>query len=180
VLHWFGWRFLGIDLGLHSAAAPWILGFSALALVLVVGPEVFKIVRRSKAATSAIEADFASGVVEDTTIRIVEAMRLQEPEHGGFLYFLRTADERVYVQFDYESQDLGVDGQDPESSNYLPRDTLKVVRTHREGRVLASGFTGEPIPIVHKGRLTSMPKHWPEPDTFCETPWEMLASTYAT
>jgi hypothetical protein len=179
VLRWAGRKFFDIDLGLQSAAAPWILGLVALTLVLVVGPEVLKIVRRSKSAMNALEADLASGTVDDTTIRIVDAMRLQEPEHGGFLYFLRTADERVYVQFDYESQDLGVDGQDPEASKYLPRDTLNIVRTHHEGRVLASRFTGQPVPIVHTGKLTAKPKHWPEPDTFSKTPWNRLASTYA-
>jgi hypothetical protein len=180
VLRWAGRRFLGIELGLYSAAAPWILGVGALVLILVVGPEILKIVRRSKSAMSALEADLASGMVEDTTMRIIEAMRLQEPEHGGFLYFLRTADERVYVQFDYESQELGVDGQDPKASEYLPRDTLNVVRTHHESRVLASHFTGQPVPIVHTGKLIAKPKHWPEPDTFSDTPWNRLASTYAT
>lgn len=179
-LYWVGWRFLRIDLGLHSAAAPWLFGVGALVLGLFVGPEILKVVRHSKSATSALEADLASGTVEDMTIRIVDAMRLQEPEHGGFFYFLRTADGRVYVQLDHESQGLGVDGHVPESSEYLPRDTLTVVRTHHEGRVLASCFTGQPVPIVHHGDLTSKPRNWPEPDTFCETPWNRIVSTYAT
>jgi hypothetical protein len=178
VIYWVSWKFLRIDLGLHSAAAPWLFGIGAIVLVLIVGPEIVKTIRRSKSAMSALEADLSSGMVEDMTIRIVDAMRLQEPEHGGFFYFLRTADDRVYVQFDYESQNLGVDGQDPESSKYLPRDTLNVIRAHHEGRVLASGFTGQPVPIAHRGEMTLKPKHWPEPDAFCETPWSKLAAVY--
>jgi hypothetical protein len=179
ILHWVGSRFFDTELGLFSPAAPWILGAGALVIVLVIGPEVLKIFRRSKSVVSALEADLASGTVEDMTLQVVQAIRLQEPEHGGFLYFLRTTDERVYVQFDYESQDLGVQGRDPETSEYLPRDTLNVVRAQKADRVLASAFTGQPVPIVNKGKLTSKPKHWPEPDSFCETPWNSLVSTYS-
>jgi hypothetical protein len=172
ILYWVGWKFFSLDLGLHGAAAPWIAGVAVLALVAMVGPEVSKTLRHSRSAIRALEADLASGSVEDMTIRITDAMRFQEPEHGGFLYFLRTGDERVYVQFDYGSQDRG-------RSRYLPRDTLNVVRGQHGGHILASVFTGHPVEIAHDGKLTAKPGQWPEPDTFCSTPWNMLVSTYA-
>ena len=179
-MYWVGWRFLNVDLGLHSTAAPWILAAGTLTIVAISGPEVLKTLRNSKERVRAIEADLASGMVEELALRIVEAIRLQEPEHGGFLFFLRTTDERVYVQYDYESQNLSVDDQDPEESSYLPRETLSVTRTRNEGRVLASYFNGQPVPIVQKGTLSMKPKRWPEPDTFCSTPWTGLMSEYAT
>jgi hypothetical protein len=172
VLYWVCGKFFGLDLGLHSAAAPWMAGVAVLVLLTVVGPEVLQTFRRSSAAIGVLQADLASGTVEDMTIHITDAMRLQEPEHGGLLYFLRTSDERVYVQFDYASQGPG-------KSSYLPRDTLNVVRTRHGAHVLASVFTGDPVQIAHQGRLTAKPAQWPEPDTFCATPWNKLLSTYA-
>ena len=179
ILYWAGSKFFDVNLGLHSSAAPWILAAGAVAVVSIIGPEIVKGMNHSKSATSALQADLASGTVEEMTIRIVDAIRMQEPDLGGFLFFFRTEDGRVYVQFDYESQDLGVDGKDPEMSTYKPREMLNVVRTHHQGRVLASVFSGQPVPVAQKVTLTSRPKHWPEPDDFCEVPWDRLIATYA-
>jgi hypothetical protein len=179
ILYGVGWRFFAVDLGLHSAAAPWILAVGALTLVAIIGPAIMNDLKYSKSATSALQADLALGTVEEMTIHVVEAIRMQEPEHEGFLFFLRTVDGRVYVQFDYESQDLGVDGKDPETSSYQPREMLNVVRTRHQGRVLASTFSGQPVPIAQKVNLASKRKHWPNPDSFCDVPWDRLLATYA-
>jgi len=57
--------------------------------------------------------DLNRGVATEEALLVTAAKRFQEPEHGGLIYFLRTNDDRVFVLYDYESQDRGVQGQDP-------------------------------------------------------------------
>jgi hypothetical protein len=179
LIRWGARMFFDYDLGLQSAATPWLLSAGVVFFALAIGSEVVKTFRRSRAVLGPLVADLSSETVEEKTLNIVDAMRFQEPEHGGFLYFLRTSDERVYVQFDYESQDLGVDGQDPMLSKYSPRTVLKIIRAPQSGHILASDFSGDPVRISQTKKLKAKPRKWPEPDTFCKIPWSRLASAYA-
>ena len=178
LLDWAARKFLDLDVGLRSAAAPWMFLAGVLILLGLIGPEILKTHRRSKEVLGGLAADLASGAVDVETMTLTDAMRFQEPEHGGFLYFLRTNDGQVYVQFDQESQDLGVNGQDPALSRYLPRRVLTIVRAPRSAHIVACDFTGDPVHVPETNALGAPPSNWPEPDTFCKTPWPELKSTY--
>jgi len=102
------------------------------------------------------------------------AKRFQEPEHGGLIYFLRTNDGRVFVLFDHESQDLGVQGENPLSSEFRPRVEFRITRAPQSGHVLSSTFSGPPLHLESPLDLTIPPKQWPETEEFCEIPWDDL------
>jgi hypothetical protein len=168
-----------VNIGLSSRFAPWILAIEALFFAWLMGSEVAKIYKRSSSLLRDLSADLSIGDANEQELKLVAAQRFQEPEHGGFMYFLLTTDDRVYVQFDYESQDLGVEGKAPTLSTYVPHAILKVARAPRSGHILVTEFSGAPLEITSTKVLTAKPARWPDSDTFSKVPWAKLASTYA-
>jgi hypothetical protein len=118
--------------------------------------------------------DLAGGVAEEVTLQLTAAKRYQEPEHGGLVYCFRTSDETVFVLFDYGSQQLGVEDEDPLTSDFQPREVLHLVRTPRSGLCLSTRFAGAPLPLPAPRQLTLPPEKWPESETFTDIPWEDL------
>ena len=164
----------GPDLGMHSAVAPWIVG---IGVPLAVGVAIVSTVRWMRAwvvPTRAIQQDLAAGRVREEQYAFVAAKRFQEQEHGGLVYFLRTADARVYVVYDRRSQELGVDGEDPFSGPFRPRAQLTIVRAPVSGTVLRRRFSGDVLEAGEAHDLTAAPENWPHDDGYCAFGWDEL------
>jgi hypothetical protein len=122
----------------------------------------------------ALGADLESGEVEEEHYEFTAAKRFQESEHGGMMYFLRTVDDKVFVLFDYESQGLGAEGQEPLASEFQPREKFELVRAPHSGIVLEQNFSGTPLEIGAPIELAVGPSKWPEWECYCEVKWEEL------
>jgi len=142
---------------------------------------VYEVQRTSKptpARTRELLADIDDGKVRVEQYTICEAKVLQEQEHGGLFYFLRTSDDRVYVAFDYESQRLGVDGEDPLSSFFAPKSMLRIEKTMHSGTTLVEKFEGESLDVPAPIPMTNKTWRWPEPEEFVKVPWTKIEERY--
>jgi hypothetical protein len=92
------------------------------------------------------------------------------------MYFLKTTDGKVFVQFDYESQDLGARGENPFNSTFQPRRRLLIVRAPKSGFVIAQKFSGDALNAGDAHELSLGPGAWPESETYCAIPWDELQS----
>ena len=164
----------GFDVGWNSTAGPWGFGVCALLLAVYVATAMV----RSRPKTSLLQADLDSNKVLVEAYQFSAAMRMQEQEHGGLMYFLHTDDGSVFVLFDYESQDLGVDGKDPLTSAFEPRTRLRLVRAPISGRVLETTFSGDALDAGDPLVMTAPPAKWPEFEQICDTPWEKLEARF--
>lgn len=123
--------------------------------------------------------DIENGIVMIEKYTITAAKIFQEQEHGGLMYFLRTEDERVYVYFDYESQDLGVAGDDPMASTFRPMRQLTIERAPKSKMVIDEQFTGQTLEVPEPEDLLAPPEKWPESGEFVRVPWAKLESKYS-
>lgn len=78
----------------------------------------------------------------------------------------------MLVLFDYESQDLGVQGEDPEGSSFKPSKRLTMVRAPLSQLVIGKSFSGDVLDASEIIDLTA--DKWPEDDDFCDIPWAEL------
>ena len=90
------------------------------------------------------------------------------------MYFLRTTDDKVFVLFDYESQDFGAQGEDPLKSKFQPCTELLVARTPKTGVVLNQRFSGALLDAGDPYELSIPPQSWPESETYCKFRWDEL------
>jgi hypothetical protein len=174
LLAWLVRKSGGPDIGVHSAVAPWIVG---IGLPLAAGFAIVSTLRWMRAwgeRLGDIDRDLAAGRVREEHHAFVAAKRFQEQEHGGLVYFLRSADDRVYVIYDRHSQELGMDGDDPLSSPFRAREQLTIVRTPLSGRVLRRRFSGAVLTAGEVHDLTAAPADWPEDDGYCTLAWDEL------
>jgi hypothetical protein len=164
----------GGDIGLQSPFAPWIVAIGVPLCVAYAAGSAIRWLKEHRNLRPLLEADLARGEVVEESYRFVAAKRFQEPEHGGLLYFLRTADDRAFVVYDSESQDLGVRGQDPLASAIRPRSELTIVRAPNSGIVLDTAFASEPLDAGAPLELEAPPRDWPEADAYSAIPWNDL------
>jgi hypothetical protein len=141
---------------------------------------------RARFATNApLEADLAAGIKQCETLRIDEALCVQENEHGGLGYFCRVADGRVIFVLDYasaswEDEDLAAGyrrGVDPRQERFVPTDTLRVCRGPARGHVFDEDFSGSPVPRV-EGIYQADVAGLPESGTFVEAGWQAVCRQY--
>ncbi len=137
-------------------------------------------VRQRKDPTQEAKADLAGGVVREERYEFTAARVFQEPEHGGLIYFLRGADDRVFAAFDFDSQDLGANGDNPRDSPFRPRTTLRLSRAPRTQYVLERAWSGEVLESGEPEVLQAHWSRWPEPDAFCDCAWDELDARFAT
>jgi hypothetical protein len=167
-------KLAGVEFGFDTAVAPWVFGIGIpLAAIGAIVSSV-RWLRGWENPTDDIRQELATGTVLEEHHVFTEARRFQEPEHGGLIYFLRTADDRAFVVYDGESQDLGVGDGDPLASPFKPHANLRVVRTPRSRMVLDKTFSG---PVLDAGApldLAADPKDWPEQDEYCAFGWGEL------
>ncbi len=121
-----------------------------------------------------VEADLADGRVTEERFHFVQARRFQEPEHGGLIYFLRAEDDTVMVLFDHESQDLGVQGEDPLKSSFVARSNLLMVRSPRSLIRPRQTNVGDVLDAGAPAVLTLEPSRWPDDEELCDISWTEL------
>lgn len=164
----------GEHFGFRGPAAAWMLAIGAIVSAVFAVTSSVRWLRNARDVRPLLRDDAHDAVVVEEHYTLTAAKRFQEPEHGGFLYFLRSAEDEVFTVFDHESQDLGVNGKDPLQSTFRPRTGLLVVRAARSGFVLRTLWSGDVIAVEHDGDLAADPADWPESDTLCDIPWSAL------
>jgi hypothetical protein len=169
-----GRMLFGARIGWNSPAGPWIAGGGALLGAVVAAVTTARWLRGWKDARPGLLADLAGGVVTVERLHFTEARRFQEPEHGGLLYFLRAADDRVFAMFDHESQDLAIAGKDPLASPFRPGRELLLARAPSSGCVFSRTFSGPLLEAGAPAELSASPRDWPESDEFCPVAWDDL------
>lgn len=169
----------GLDVGLQSPYAPWIfvLGVPLCAAYALVSTVLS--MRQRRDLRPALRADLDNGNATEESYRFTAARRFQEPEHGGLIYFLHTDDDRVFVLYDTESQDLGARGANPLTSRFAPKSELRVVRAPSSAIVLGKSFAGEVLDAGEPLELGLPPKEWPESEAYYDVPWTELEARLA-
>ena len=178
VVAWLVELMLGVDYGWRSPHATAI--FTSIAAIAAGFAAVitYRVGGSLRTARNRLERDIEDGTVVEESLQFVEARALQETEHGGLIYFFRTSDQRVYVIYDEESQDLGVSGKEPLDSSFEPRTKLSVVRTTRSREILDEKFTGDKLAIVGPVSITARPALWPESHEFLDIDWTQIDARY--
>jgi hypothetical protein len=164
----------GKDVGLQSGYAPWVFGVGVPLCALYALLSTLRAFKHRPDLRKLLQADLDHGDVVEESYRLTGAKRFQEPEHGGLLYFLHTADDRVLVIYDAESRDLGVRGKNPLTSGFRPRTQLSMVRAPMSRVLLSESFTGEPLDAGEPIELAAPPKDWPESGAYCDIAWMAL------
>ena len=137
---WLARRLAGIDYGLGSAVAPWLLCIATpLCAVYAIGSSVLWVKRWKDYRPSLVADVVAAQVIEEHYI-FDAIQRFQEPEHGGLIYFLRTSDGRVLTLHDHESAAVDAHQDDPLTTSFRPASMLVMVRAPRSGWVLSKAF----------------------------------------
>ena len=167
------WLF-SVDYGFRSPAAPWILGIATPLCGAYAAFSSVRWVRRWKDMRPSLNADLVAAQVVEEHYVFNAAKRFQEPEHGGLIYFLRTPDDRALTLYDPESQDLGVQDEDPLTSSFKPMSRLVMVRAPETGFVISMTFSGDPLDAGEPIELTLPPEQWPETEQYCDIPWPEL------
>jgi hypothetical protein len=162
------------DFGLHSAAGVWIFGLGAAVCAVYALISSIRWIRAWEDCRPLLKADIDTGQVHEEHYAFTSAKRFQEPEHGGLMYFLRTTEDKVLALFDYESQDLGVQEDDPFKSSFVPMSDLIMIKAPKAGFVLGTTFSGIPLEAGDPIELCVEPKHWPESESYVSIPWSEL------
>ena len=178
-INWFLGFIVPLDFGWNSQYRNYILwpivGFSYLWLffevALTCGPD--------PQIKQALRKDLEKRVLKVSEYPIYEAKVFEEPEHGGFIYFVRTSGDKVLALFDAESQDLSIDGQDPFDSSYKIRSVLKISRAPNSNMIVDEQFSGKLVPIPEPEVCNEDSDIWPEHADFVKCKWEKVSSIYA-
>jgi len=173
-LAWLARKLLDADFGLHSSAAPWVLGIAVPLTAIYAIVSSARWVAAGEDYRPQLQADIDGAQVAEEHYVFTDAKRFQEPEHGGLIYFLRTSDDKVFTLFDHESQDLALQGNDPLKSRFAPRTALVMVKAPRADWVISQHFSGEVLKAGDPVELELDPKDWPESECYCDIPWAEL------
>lgn len=174
VLGWVAGKVLGVSLGLRSTATLWVVGLATPTCAVFAVISSARWVRNWAGYRPQLREDLAESHVNEERYIFTEAMRFQEPEHGGLVYFLRSVEDEVFTMYDHGSQVLGVDGKDPLHSSYRPQSGLLIVRAPKSGFVLSSQASGAALNVAAPIELAVGPEKWPETETLCNIPWNQL------
>ncbi len=173
---WLAKRTTAWEIGWYS---PYALGIFVVSLILTAGwtsVSSIRWIQGWKDWRPELQADMDGGHVVEERYRFVGAKRFEEPEHRGLMYCLHTEDDRVFVLFDGESQQLGVTQGNPLDSSFRPCSDLCLVRAPKSRFVLDTQFSGTPLEVGVSLELTAAPKDWPESEAYCDIPWGELES----
>jgi hypothetical protein len=179
VTGWIARAAFGVEIGWRTIVGLWVLPVAGLGCAVFAIYSTIRWLRSSRDFRPLARLDLEGGMVSEERLAFVEARKFQEPEHGGLIYFLRTTEDRVFVLYDHESQDLGVDGRDPLRSSFHPKSELLMIRAPHTRLVISKTFAGEEFQVTSIRELVAPPKEWPETDEFCSVPWADLESRYA-
>ncbi len=182
VLFFFAWTIIAwlahtafqIEIGKNSPAAKWVLAMGVLGSALIAIISSIRWVKKWPDARKDYQADLEDGQVIEESYEFTAAKRFEEPEHGGLFYFLRTIDDKVFVLFDYESQNLGAQGENPLNSKFQPKTELLIIRAPKSGIVIDRRISGDVLNAGELHVLSVDPKSWPEDEAYCKIPWDEL------
>lgn len=167
-------KFFAVDIGYHSRWGAIITLAGIAVCTLYMGAQAWRDTRHQKRCLRLLQSDLAAGEVSEQMLVFTGARRFQEPEHLGLIYFLRTVDDRVFVMFDYESQELAEQDLDPISSKFCPAENLVVVRGNASQRIIDTRFSGAELDAGAPAPLKARPRDWPRPEEFADFSWEDL------
>lgn len=176
VIAWVAGKAADVHWGLSSPVGVWAVIVVIPLCGIYAAISSVRWVRAWKDHRPLIQADLTAGKVLEERYAFTAAKRFQEPEHGGLIYFLHTAEGKVFTMFDAESQDLGIYEQDPLTSSFCPMSELVLVRAPSTGFVIGTTFSGAPLEPGDPIEIYADPKDWPESETYCDIPWADLES----
>ena len=130
--------------------------------------------KQTESLQDLIAEDDAAGMVEEERVTISGVKVFREPKHFMKIYFLLFSDNCILVRYDYESANMDGDEKSKRLNFPLHHD-LTMVRFLQSGLVKYD-FSG---PVIRKPRaipLTLHAKKWPGDETWCDIPWDDLAS----
>lgn len=174
LIAWVVRLFTGFDFGWNS---PWGMTIVWSLIGLSFFYATFNIMRGGRPVSPeniGIAADLRAGKVRVEEIEFVDIKGFEEPEHGGFLYFLKTTDDRVFAALDYESQTLAINDEDPLTSPDRPRRLLKLVTAPISGQCLNFRFSGDLLECSQWFVLTADLERWPDFESFVAVDWNDL------
>lgn len=178
ILAWVIKLILNINYGWNSPAVTWIflVGIPFCGSYAIYSS--IKWFKNQKDIRPLLRDDLTNGKVIEENLHIEEIKRFQEPEHGGLIYFLKTDDNRVYVLFDEESQDLGVNDEDPLSSSFQVRNQFKLIDAPLSNLTIQREFSGSPLNPGEPFAMLTPVELWPENETWCSVSWDKLESHF--
>lgn len=121
-----------------------------------------------------IANDLKQGMIVEEYYKFSAAKCFREPEHGGLMYFLHDENNRTYVLFDYESQNLNVNMKQSTNNQFYPMTNLTVVCAPHSKLIISKEFSGERLLTDNPREITLSPEYWPELDEFCNIKWNDL------
>lgn len=178
VVGWIGRIAFAVNIGWKAPLAPLVLLISGAGITMFSVLSTVRWLKPSRDYRSLVRADLAENSVLEEQLQFVETKIFQEPEHGGLIYFFCTPDDRVFIIYDHESQDLGAGGEDPHTSAFQPRTQLSLVRAPVSRVPISKNFSGPPLRAGDVMELAVDPKLWPAPDEFCDVAWHELENHF--
>lgn len=175
---WIGRLTFAVNIGWKAQFAPLVLLVGGTGTIVLSVMSTVRWLKPSRVYRSLVRTDLAENAVVEKQLTFVEAKVLREPEHGGLMYFFRTSDDRVFVIYDHESQDLGVEVKDPRASAFQPRAQLSLVMAPMSRVSLSKTFSGPPLTAGNVMELAADPKQWPASDEFCGVAWHELEDRF--
>ena len=173
-LGWVAGQLFGVKAGLQAPATRWFLALAVPACAVFGIVSSVRWVRGWRDLRPQLKADVAAAEVLEERYVFEQAKRFQEPEHGGLGYFLRTAEGLVFTSYDFESQQLGANDEDPLTSRYRPQARLVIVRAPSSGLVLCRQASGAILNAGEPVEIGVDPDQWPPDDEPCSIPWDQL------
>lgn len=116
--------------------------------------------------------DMNARQVSDETYPVQAVCRLQEPEFGGFIYFLKISEQVVFVTYDYQSQ------HEP-NSELVIKDKLILSRAPHCKNYTKQVYSGEQLFLSGTYPLILPPEKWPLPDSWLSLSWSQIVTIYS-
>ena len=174
IIAWLVRKTVSVEIGWHAAETIWTVASATLGCALYAIISSVRWVKKWPDPRKDYQADLECGQVIEEFYQFTAAKLFQEPEHGGLIYFLRTINDKVFVLYDYESQNLGAEGDEPLNSKFQARAELLVVRAPKSGEVIDRQGSGTALEAGEPHELKVGPRAWPEDETYSKIPWEEL------
>lgn len=169
----------GLDFGPKSPFAIWFVIVVAPLCAVYAAISSIRWVRRWADPRPLLKADLDRGEVLEERNRFTAVKRFQEQEHGGLIYFFLTDDNKVFVRFDHESQDLGVQDKEPLSSSFQVRSELLLIRAPNTRYIIEEQASGEALGAMAPLDLTEAPQRWPKQEEYCDISWGELEKRFS-
>jgi hypothetical protein len=132
----------------------------------------YRWITTSENAYPLILQDINNALMLDETYYVQEVCRFQEPEMGGFIYFLKISEKKIFVVYDYQSQGNS-------DRFFLLQQSLILSYAPHCGQYVSQCFKGDPIAVSKTHSLTVPPEQWPLSNTWLILSWAEIVSTFS-